>query len=58
MEVAGFVGELLGAYNVEIVGKRNVPSTDSKTPTKGILMPVEEEDISLRVSPKTTVACE
>ncbi|KAF2470887.1 cytochrome P450 [Lindgomyces ingoldianus] len=50
MEFAVFVGELLGAYNVEVLGEGKVPTTDEKTPTKGILMPIEREDISVKVS--------
>lgn len=49
MEFVSFVAELLGAYDVEILGESRVPRTDEKMPTKGIMMPVEKEDISMNI---------
>ncbi|KAF2010561.1 cytochrome P450 [Aaosphaeria arxii CBS 175.79] len=52
VEFAAFVGELLGAYNVEVVSECRVPTTDEKVPTKGILMPMSGEDLSVKISYK------
>jgi cytochrome P450 len=50
MEFVAFVAELLGSYDVEIVGESKVPRTNQKTPTKGILMPIGKEDIKMKIS--------
>jgi cytochrome P450 len=52
MEFIGFVAEMLGAYDVEVVGEMKVPSADERTPTKGIVLPIETEDLTLRISRK------
>ena len=52
-EFAVFVSELLEKYDVEIVGKgEGLPHVDEKTPTKGIMMPKEGEDLRLRIMRK------
>lgn len=48
MEVAAFVAELVGRYEVEVL-EEGVPGTDEKTPTKGILMPVGGQDVRFRI---------
>jgi cytochrome P450 len=55
MEFVVFLAELLGAYNVVVVGRSEVPSTDQKTPTKGILMPIVKEDLELKISRRDSV---
>jgi cytochrome P450 len=50
MQFLSFVAELLGAYDVEVGGDCKVPRTDERTPTKGLLMPVQEEDIQMKIS--------
>jgi cytochrome P450 len=51
MEFAAFIADFLGTYSVEVEGGGDgeVPKTDKKTPTKGLLMPADGEDITLRI---------
>jgi cytochrome P450 len=49
MEFAAFVGELLGKYDVGVTSRSKVPSLDDKTPTKGIMMPRDGDDITVRL---------
>lgn len=56
MEFVVFVAELLGAYNVEVIGDGKLPLTDEKTPTKGIMMPVGKEDLELEISRRSELA--
>jgi cytochrome P450 len=56
-EFAVFVTELLGKYDIEVLGGGDgmrMPQVDEKTPTKGIRIPKKGDDIRLKISRKKT----